>query len=230
MAQCDPSWHQPSVSMMSKAYDSSVDAVRYVILRKLAAGMRHALLGELQAIQFAADLAAQMVKRGVTGSQLSGAVNRISDQTRAAAAASRSITDWLRPEAGSSTEVEPALRECVKLAGEVWILRGVKATTNCKVGHAKVAKEAFFELVVAALLALTDVCPGSLDIDLAADQVDGRVVVRLSARTADRRSATPPMLDRALTLGDVTMLAETHGISCACSDATITLEFQPVSG
>jgi hypothetical protein len=213
---------------MDKAYDSRVDAVRYIILRKLAAGMRHALMGELQAIQFASDLAAQMVKRGVTGSQLSDAVSQISDQTRAAAAASRSIMEWVRPESGSSTAVAPALQECVKLAGEVWILRGIKTTASCETGHVKVAKPVFFELVVASLLALTDVYPGSLDINLTAEQVGGRVVVKLCAQAADRRSATPSMLDRALTLDDVTMLAATHGISCACNDATITLEFQPI--
>ena len=215
--------------MMSKAYDSRVDAVRYVILRKLAAGMRHALMGELQAIQFAADLAARKVKRSVTGSQLSEAVNQISDQTRAAAAASRSIMEWLRPETGSSTEVEPAVQECVKLAGEVWILRGVKATTNCKTGHAKVAKAVFFELVVASLLALTDLCPGSLDIDLVAEQLDGRVVLNIRARTADRISTSPTIPDRPLTFDDVRMLAEAHGISCVCGDATITLEFQAIA-
>lgn len=214
---------------MTKANDSAADAVRYVVLRKLAAGMRHALMGELQAIQFAADLAAQMVKRGTTGPQLSDAVNQISEQTRTAALASRSIMEWLRPENDSSTAVEPAVAQCVKLAGEVWILRGIKATTRCEASIPKVAKAVFFELVVAALLALTDLRPGSLDIDLSAEVINGKVVVNLGARPADRRSAEAPVLHRILSFDDVRLLAETHGIACACNDASIRLEFEPVA-
>ncbi|MDQ6917320.1 MAG: hypothetical protein M3023_05820 [Pseudomonadota bacterium] len=57
-----------------QAPNSEADAARYVILRKLAAGMRHALMGELQAIQFAADLTAQLAKTDATAARLGEAV------------------------------------------------------------------------------------------------------------------------------------------------------------
>jgi hypothetical protein len=225
MAQSHSSLDQPGATTMTQAYDNREDAIRYIVLRKLAAGMRHALMGELQAIQFAADLAAQMLKRGITGSKLSEGVAQIADQTRAATESSRAIMAWLRPEAAASIEVAPAVSECIKLAGEVWILRGIRATSICKTGHVKVAKTAFFELVVVSLLVLTDACPGSLDIDIVAEQVDGKVVVNIRARSADRRSADAAVFDRVLTFDDLRVLAETDGVSCACDDATITLEF-----
>jgi hypothetical protein len=220
----------PKIETMTHSHDSRADAVRYVVLRRLAAGMRHALMGELQGVQFAADLTGQMVKRGVSGSSLSDAVNQISEQARGATAVSRSIMEWLRPEPGASTEVEAALRECVKVAGEVWILRGIKSTIRCETGQVKVERAAALELVVVSLLALTDVCPGSLDIDLGADRIDGKVAVTIDARPADRRSAASPMFHRALDFDDVKILADADGIASVCEDSAIRLEFPALAG
>ena len=35
------------------------DSVRYIVLRKLASGLRHTMMGELQSIQFLAELGAR---------------------------------------------------------------------------------------------------------------------------------------------------------------------------
>jgi hypothetical protein len=212
---------------MPKTPDSEADAVRYVVLRKLASGMRHSLMGELQAIQFAAELAAQMVTVGAPGPKLKAAIDQIPEQTKAAVRTSRSIMEWLRPEDTSNIAVEAAMQECLKLAGDDWSLRGIKATTGCQTGTATVPKTVFCELFVTSLLALTDLQPGPLDIDIVAKEFDKKVVVELSAHAADRRSALPPLvLYRALTLDDVSVLARANEITCACHDATVILEFQ----
>jgi hypothetical protein len=210
---------------MTHSHDSPADAVRYVVLRRLAAGMRHALMGELQAVQFAADLAGQMVKRGVSGPSLSDAVSQISDQARGATAASKSIMEWLRPEPGARTDVAAALKECVKVTGEVWILRGIKSVIRCETGQVNVERAPFIEMVVASLLTLTDVRDGALDIELGADLIDGRVAVTIDARAADRRSAASPMFHRALGFVDVRALADADGVACVCEDSAIRLEF-----
>ncbi len=192
--------------------------------------MRHALMGELQGVQFASDLTGQMVKRGVSGASLSDTVSQISDHARGAAAVSRSIMEWLRPEAGARTQVDAGLHECVKVAGEVWILRGIKSSIRCEVGHAEVERAVFLEMVVVSLLTLTDVRHGALDIGLAADRIDGRVAVRIDARAADRRSAASPMFHRALGFDDVRALAKADGIACICEDAAVGLEFPTLAG
>jgi hypothetical protein len=212
---------------MTRTLDNEADAVRYVALRKLASGMRHALMGELQAIQFSAELAAQMVKKGALSSKLSDAIDQIPEQTKAAVVTSRSIMEWLRPDDTATITVEAAVQQCLKLAGDDWSLRGIRATTRCPSGSATVPKAVFSELLVTSLLALTDLHPGSLDIDVVAEQVDGRVVVKLSAQSSDRGSALPPLvLYRALTFDDVSVLARSNGITCTCHDATVRLEFQ----
>ncbi len=206
---------------------SEADAVRYVVLRKLASGMRHSLMGELQAIQFAGELAAQMVTTGAPGTKLKDAIDQIPAQTKAAVRTSRSIMDWLRPEGTSNIAVEAAMQECLKLAGDDWSLRGIKATTRCQLDNATVPKTVFYELFVTSLLTLTDLHPGPMDIDIVVEEVDQKVVVKLSAQAADRRSALPPLvLYRALTLDDVSVLAKANEITCTCHDATVILEFQ----
>ncbi|MDQ6917319.1 MAG: hypothetical protein M3023_05815 [Pseudomonadota bacterium] len=80
---------------------------------------------------------------------------------------SQSILEWLRPDERAGAEVEPALRHCLKLVSDTWILQGIEATTNCPPGRATVARAAFCEVVVASLLALTDLHTGSLDIVVA---------------------------------------------------------------
>ena len=213
---------------MPKTPRSEADAVRYVVLRKLASGMRHSLMGELQAIQFAGELAAQLVTTGAPASKLRDAIDQIPEQTKAAVRTSRSIMEWLRPEDTSNMPVEAAMQQCLKLAGDDWSLRGIKATTRCEPGNATVPKTVFCELFVTSLLALTDLHPGPLDIDIVAEEVDKKVVVKLSAHAADRRTALPPLvLYRALTLDDVSVLAKANEINCACHDATVVLEFQP---
>jgi hypothetical protein len=37
---------------MSDVLQRDADSVRYIVLRKLASGMRHALMGELQTVEF----------------------------------------------------------------------------------------------------------------------------------------------------------------------------------
>lgn len=217
-----------TASGMTKTPHNAADAVRYVVLRKLASGMRHTLMSELQAIQFAGELAAHTLKMGVAGSKLSDAIEQIPEQTKAAVQTSRSIMEWLRPEDTSNITIEAAVQQCLKLAGDDWSLRGIRVTSSCRPGNATVPKTIFAELFVTSLLALTDLHPGSLDIDVVAEKIDKKVVVKLSAHAADRSSALPPLvLYRALTFDDVSVLAAANKIICACHDATVILEFQP---
>src|SRR5204863_7011438 len=49
---------------MSDTNGRDADAIRYAVLRKLASAIRHSLMGDLQRIQFSAELAAKMIDKG----------------------------------------------------------------------------------------------------------------------------------------------------------------------
>jgi hypothetical protein len=202
---------------MTSQEEATADAVRYAVLRRLAPGIRHSLMGELQAIQFLAELAARQLQASADPAKVQDGLSHIIAQTRNTVSSCRSIVEWLRPDAGATTALGEGITQCLKLAGDDWPLRGVEATTNLQAVDVLVDKAALRELLTASLIALTDMHPGTLDIDVqsAADSDD--VELRLHARPADRRSSLPPAEhERRFTWADVQMLAKAHSVPCSC--------------
>lgn len=215
---------------MSDSSGRDADAIRYAVLRKLASGMRHTLMGELQAIQFSAELAAKMLDAGVTGGKLDECIRQLPDQTRAAVGSCRAVIEWLRPDDKATTTVEEAVRQCLKVAGDDWVLRGIESSTDFQSGDAKVSRPMLRELCVTSLLALTDSHPGPIDIAISSTAKGLEVVLSLSATQVDRKSPFPPLtLYRSLSYDDVLVVARADGISCTCVEGTITLRLPVVS-
>ena len=196
--------------------DETANAIRYAVLRRLAPGIRHGLMGELQAIQFLAELAARQLQASADPAKVQDGLSHLIAQTRNAVGSCRSIVEWLRPDAGA-TPLGDGVAQCLKLAGDDWPLRGIEATTDLKAADALVDTAALRELLIASLLALTDMHPGTLDIVVqsVADAED--VELKLHSRAADRRAGMPPAAhERRFTWADVQMLAKAHGVACSC--------------
>jgi hypothetical protein len=206
------------------------DAIRYAVLRKLASGMRHSLMGELQTIQFSAELAARMLDTGATGPKLDECIRQLPDQTRAAVSSCRAVIEWLRPDDKATTTVGEAVQQCLKVAGDDWVLRGIESSTDFKSGDARVSKPVLRELCVTSLLALTDSHPGPIDIAISSATAGAEVVLSVSARQVERKSPFPPLtLYRSLSYDDVMAIAKADGVSCSCAEGTITLRLPIVS-
>jgi hypothetical protein len=206
----------------TSGYDA--DAIRYAVLRKLASGMRHSLMGELQTLQFSAELASKMLDAGAGGPKLDDCIRQLPDQTRSAVSSCRSVIEWLRPEDKAATTVEETVRCCLKVAGDDWPLRGIEASTDFQSADARVSKPVLRELCVAALLALTDTNPGPIDIAVSSRQAGGEIVVTFAASRTQRKSPFPPLtLYRALTYDDVATLARADGVACSHATDTVTL-------
>ena len=206
--------------------NAEVDAIRYLVLQKLAAGLRHSLLGELQAIQFSAELAARLLQRGEDLPRAREKVSQIPDQCTVAAETCRSMIGWLRPEEDRTTTVTDGIRQCVKIAGDDWAMRGIEATTHVPVADVRVAKAALQELVITSLLVLTDMQPAAIDIDIDTENLEDKVEIRLRARPSDRDSSFPPLaLYRKLEWVDLELLARVHGVSCSSDGDAVALRF-----
>ena len=63
---------------MNNAASRDADAVRYIVLRKLASGLRHTLMGELQSVQFLAELGARNIDNGADQSRTRDCIGKIS--------------------------------------------------------------------------------------------------------------------------------------------------------
>ncbi|HEY2864440.1 MAG TPA: hypothetical protein VGK37_12545 [Casimicrobiaceae bacterium] len=214
---------------MSDSSGHDVDAIRYAVLRKLAAGMRHALMGDLQTIQFSAELAAKMLESGAASTKLEECIRLLPDQTRAAVASCRAMVEWLRPE-DKATTVAEAVQRCMIVAGDDWSLRGIQSSSDVRTGNAHVSKPVVQELLVTAVLALTDTYPGPADIHVLAEATGDDVLITLSAKQVERKSPFPPLTSyRALTFADVIAVAAANRAACACNDRTITLRLRTLS-
>jgi hypothetical protein len=206
-----------------------VDAIRYAILRKLAPGLRHALMGELQAIQLSAEFASRMLRPDVDLGEVRASLGRIPHQCSDAVKAGRLLIEWLMPEEGTTASVGESVRQCLKLAGEDWFLRGIEATTDLAAADVQVSKGALRELIVTALLVLTDMHDQPADVHVRVQTVGDHVEIVVQAHAANRTASIPPMRSyRKLGWADLEVLARAHGIPCVCGDRTASLEFQHV--
>lgn len=204
----------------------AVDAIRYATLQKLASGFRHALMGDLQAIQLSAQLAARLLKTGADASRIGERVGALPAQCATALATSRSMIAWMQPEASAMTTVGDGVKECLKLGGEDWVVREIKVTTDLKTPDARVPKAAFQELLVVALLVLNDRHAGAIDIDIVAEDKGEFVGLELRAQGADRNAPLPSATGcRAFGLGDLELLARVHGVSCSSEGGAVSLRF-----
>ena len=215
---------------MTDTNGRDADAIRYAVLRKLASAIRHSLMGDLQTIQFSAELAARMIDNGAGGPKLDECIKMLPDQTRAAVNSCRAMVEWLRPEDKATTTVDETLRQCLKVAGDDWSLRGIEASTDVRSGGVLVSKPVLRELLVTSLLTLSDTHPGPIDIAIVAEANGGEVVVSLSAKQAGRKTQFPPMtLYRALSYDDVRTIGNAVRVPCDCTDGTISFRLPAIA-
>ena len=209
------------------------DAIRYIVLRKLASGLRHTLMGELQSIQFLAELGARRMDDTVTdGSKTRDFIGKISVAASEAIATCHSVIEWLRPEEGAVTTLGEAVGQCVKLAGDDWRMRATQATIDMPgaAGDAKISKSAARELIVTSVLALTDQHPGSLDIEVVGARMGESVDLKLRALASKRAPPLPSsVVYHALGWEDVALLAAAHDVICTREGGTSTLRFTVVA-
>jgi hypothetical protein len=203
------------------------DAIRYAVLRRLAPGIRHGLMGDLQAIQFQAELALRQLDLPTESSKVPDGLEHLVAQTRVTVANCRSMIEWLRPESTAGIALADGIAQCLKLAGDDWPLRGIEATTELQGADVPVNKTALRELFTAALIALTDMLPGTLDIDIRSSLDAVGVELRIQGRPAARQSSMPPEeQERTVTWHDVEALARVHGVDCTCQGHAASLRLR----
>ena len=203
------------------------DAIRYAVLRKLASGFRHALMGDLQAMQFSAQLAARLVQTGADANRIAEKLGALPRQCAATLATSDSMIAWLQPDEHATVTLAEGVTRYVKLVREDRWMREIEVAVELEVPGARVPETALRELLVVALFALADAHAEAIDIDIAARARGDGVELRLRARPADREP--PPLAaaghSRALEWRDLERLADVHAVACSCAAGDVRLLF-----
>lgn len=207
--------------------DDRVDAIRYAVLRKLAPGLRHALMGEMQAIQLSAEYAVRTLDAGTEFNEARNSIGDIAQHCSNAVKTGRSLIEWMSPEEAVTASVSECVERCLTLAGEDWLLRGIEATTDLPNADAKLPKAMLQELVVTALLVLTDMYDQPADLRVVVRAREAHIEVVVDGRAASRTASIPPLRQyRKLMWSDLVLLASARGVPCVCEGSSVSLQFQ----
>jgi hypothetical protein len=188
--------------------ESRAESARYVLFGRILPALRHALVGELQALRFGVRLAEN-------GSGAGEVLGRLGEQVNRSIARAESLTGWFQSDGQATGPVGEAVDDCLALVRTEWQIRGIEATVRVASASA-VRSHAFRELLAAFLIALGDELTGSADIMLRIRRRGGTLVLTVSHAPAAREGDEPRAAwPRRLGWTDVNALAETHAIRWA---------------
>jgi hypothetical protein len=183
--------------------EAPVESARYVLYGRILPALRHALVGELQALRFG-------VKLAETGSGAREVLARLGEQVTRSIARAEALTGWFRPDGEASGPVTAAVDDCLALLRTEWQIRGIEPIVQVT-SAAAVRSHAFRELLAAFLVALGDELTGPADVTVRVRQRGGTVVLKLSHAPAAREGDEPrPPWPRQLRWPDVDALAQAH--------------------
>jgi hypothetical protein len=222
---------RPAPDVPLRDPDATVDAtvlaaIRFRLLQRLAPALRHGLMGQLQTVQFAAELTAHLLQDPGNTDKARASMEQVPAHAKSLISSCRDVFDWLREGDASTGKADERLRRCIAWVGDDWSLRGIAHRVEGSAGDRQVAVRAFDETVVAALFALLDARPGPLDILAAIAASERGVGLRLSAVPAARKLSLPPIPPSPRIVDDdVARLCAAHGVQRGNDGGAIVLDF-----
>jgi hypothetical protein len=221
----------PPLDVSPRGQDAVVDATalaatRFRLLQRLAPALRHGLMGQLQTVQFAAELTVHLLQDRDNVDKARASMEQIPAHAKSLIGSCRDVFDWLREGDASTARADERLHRCIGWVGDDWSLRGIAHRVEGSAGERRVAVRAFDETVVAALFALLDARPGPLDIVVGIEASPRGVGVRLSAVPAARKLSLPPIPPSPrIVVDDVARLCIVHGVQRGADGDVIVLDF-----
>jgi hypothetical protein len=206
--------------------DARVATARYVLFGRILPVLRHALVGELQAMKFGVTLARISVEAGTSRSDGLDAIARLGEQTGRAIARSEAITRWFQPDIDATIVVADAVEECLELVRTEWQMRGFEVSTRVAAGEATVKDWPFREVLAAALITMGDAQAGPADVMLRARSRRDGLVLSICCGPATREGEAPRHIwPGLLHWSDVDTLARAHGIAWVRRGNRLTVRF-----
>jgi hypothetical protein len=201
-------------------------ATRFRLLQRLAPALRHGLMGQLQTVQFAAELTAHLLQDPGNTDKARASMEQIPAHAKSLIGSCRDVFDWLRQGDASVGKADERLHRCIAWVGDDWSLHGIGHQVDGSAGERQVGVRAFDETVVAALFALLDARPGPLDILVAIAATERGVEVRLSTAPAARKLSLPPIPPSPRIVDDdVARLCAAHAVQRGNDGGAIVLDF-----
>jgi hypothetical protein len=216
-----------STSSTAAFPDTSAEAARYALLRRLSSSMRHHLVVNLQPIGMIYEVMDRRLRAPTPDlPHVQESAGKINTFARAALASCVDVIGWLAPDDGVTTTLEDAARECVGLVATSFSFRGYALRNELGVLPGTVRRSGIRHLLTATLLHCTDhaVAPADLVLAGASEPDAARLTVTLRANQGDKGIATEPNY-RKITWDDLLALAAADGVQVARAGDTVVLRF-----
>jgi hypothetical protein len=203
-----------------------LDSIRQTLLWKLAPGLRHAVMGRLQALRWSAEATARMLQGSSDLAQVREHIDVVLRESTSAMKSIDALIEWFRPNQDMRVPFNSGIGACVKLASEDWFLRGIQIKVELADTDLQIPQRVLQETVVTALLVLTDQHTQNADFLLTSEVEEDFVRVALTGSTAPRNAKfSTSSDDRTLAWSDLELLATVHAVECVPDPVGATLRF-----
>ena len=203
-----------------------LDSIRQTLLWKLAPGLRHAVMGRLQALRWSAEVTARMLQGSTDLRQVREHIDVVLRESTGAMKSVDALIEWFRPNQDRRVPFNSGIGACVKLASEDWFLRGIQIKVELADTDFQIPQRVLQETIVTALLVLTEQHTQNADFLLTSEVQEDFVRVALTGSAARRNAEfSTSSDDRALTWSDLELLATIHAVECVTHAGGATLRF-----
>lgn len=214
LEQVQNSRNDSAVNKAGAPRDTAAELARYGVLRRLAPALKHDMVVSLQSLMIKAELLSTKLEKGMPPSaEMQKQLSALHRLARDAVAGCLKVATWIEPAEDESIALKDGVRECVDLVRSNFSFRGF-AIENTVDDSFEVGRVLLRNLLVAALLALTDARAEPCEVFIACTLQDGSAVLAVRCGDACEAGETALLAGgfRQLDWDDVQALAASESI------------------
>lgn len=196
--------------VMGRRSRAGAESARYGVLRRLAPALKHDMVVNLQAIAMMAEVLNARLERGSPApSDFQASISKLNRLARDAVANCLKVASWLEPGEDEGVRLAEGVDDCLSLLASNFNFRGFIVHKEVPDSSFQVSRVVLRNLLVAALITLTDAAAGPCEVRVKAEVVSGmaEISVRISPRQDEYEGLPFEPSYRQLEWADVQALA-----------------------
>ena len=209
--------------------ESSVEAARYALLRRLAPAIRHRVVGKLHPIGLIAEAVEwQMQEATPDLKSARESAGRINSLSRSAMLSFTGQITWLAREEGATTSISDGIADCLGLLHTDFELRGFAVTSTVEPCDQKVSLNALRNVLTAALIAITDAALPPANLVLSLELSGTQALLTIVSQPVEKELSGFEHSDayRRLEWKDVQALAAAESVELSRSGERVQMRYE----